>query len=218
MSGPKLRVEVTERSVGWLKHRFGPTSQGVSTITADHLTPPHSPSSTFLCSTGLSQQEIFYFIHILLKWLSSYQTTIKRWGWSGLASGIRVKDSGRPGIKACVCNLLDRENISKREQRQRGREVGGRAREASEVRERSWQELPLGPVPVFQRKCRRPNLWPPEGGGGDWLAPAYCPFYRLLLEMGLSALQTESYHGKRDQQRSRIIRVDFCRHLEGSNY
>lgn len=38
-------------------------------------------------------------------------------------------------------------------------------------------------------------------GGGDWLAPAYCPFYRLLLQMGLSALQTESYHGKKTHRR-----------------
>lgn len=53
------------------------------------------------------------------------------------------------------------------------------------MRQCSWQELPLGPAPVFQRKCSRPNLQPQEEG--DLVALAYCLLYHLLLLMGFSA-------------------------------
>lgn len=95
------------------------------------------------------------------------------------------------------------------------RELEIRAREAREVRERSWQELPLGPVPVFQRKCRRPNLWPPEEG--DLVAPAYCPFYHLLLLMGLSpygqGLIMKKQPGQLTSKLARVIKMDFCEDL-----
>lgn len=87
-----------------------PTSQGVSTFTADHLTPPpppHPPSFTFLCSTVdlLSRSSSFlltsfwnYSGHVKQQG-SAWRATEAWWDW---ARGVRVEDSGGPLIKACV--------------------------------------------------------------------------------------------------------------------
>lgn len=134
---------------------------------------------TFLCN---------YSLHNMWLTKEKKKKRVSVWhaagAWWILACGIRVEYGGRLWMERPVFNLLDRENKSKREWRRWGRELEVRLREAREVREHSWQELPLGPVPVFQRKCRRPNLRPPEEG--DLLAPAYCPFYHLVLLMSLS--------------------------------
>lgn len=190
-------VEATEHCDLALHSWEGPCS-----LTTEHLTP-----FTFHCLTvwpwqsnaGYSQQEMLCSIH---RWRSSVITVSTTCGlqkkkkkkrvsvwhaagaWWILACGIRVEYGGRLWMERPVFNLRDRENKSKREWWRWGRELEVRLREAMEVREHSWQELPLGPVPVFQRKCRRPNLRPPEEG--DLLAPAYCPFYHLVLLMSLS--------------------------------
>lgn len=72
-------------------------------------------------------------------------------------------------------------------------------------------------MPVFQRKCRRPNLWPPEEG--DLVDPAYCPFYHLLLLMGLSpygqGLIKKKSHRRQTRlltrKLARVIKMDFCK-------
>lgn len=92
--------------------------------------------------------------------------------------------------------------------RKRERELGIRTSEAIEVRQHSWQELPLGLVPVFQRKCRRPNLWPPEEG--DLVAPAYCPLYHLLHLMGFSAYGQRLFLEKGDRSGLLIVTYNMA--------
>lgn len=135
-------------------------------------------------------------------------------GWRSLLCSIRVAFDGKYWMERPAFYLWDRKNKSKkgkkrmRETDSSGeRELGVRVREARELRERSWQELPLGPVPVFQRKCRRPNLWPPEMG--DLVAPAYCPVYHLLLLMGLSSYWTGTPHEKEPQETKRAAQREF---------
>lgn len=131
-------------------------------------------------------------------------------GWRILLCSIRVAFDGKYWMERPAFYLWDRKNKSKKGKKRRRetdsggeRELGVRVREARELRERSWQELPLGPVPVFQRKCRRPNLWPPEMG--DLVAPAYCPVYHLLLLMGLSSYWTGTSCEKEPQETKKWI-------------